>query len=66
MDLNGMSKKVDQISKIIIIVWNTNIVDVQLRAYNSDILRTDCIKDLGVFLDSAFFFHQDVDYFLMP
>jgi hypothetical protein len=29
---------------------------------NSDILCTDCIKDLGDFLDSKLYFHQYADY----
>lgn len=37
--------------------WN-----YQYRLGNSFILRTDCIKDLGIYLDSKLHFHQHVDH----
>jgi hypothetical protein len=37
-------------------------LNYQYRTGNSPILRADCIKDLGVYIDSKLHFHQHVDF----
>jgi hypothetical protein len=51
-----LAKHVTSFSKI------SNISIFNYILYNYGILRTDCIKYLGVFLDSKLSFHQQVDY----
>jgi hypothetical protein len=40
----------------------TTVLNYQYRLGNSPILRADCIKDLGVYIDSKLHFHQHVDF----
>jgi hypothetical protein len=40
----------------------TNVSNYQYRLGTSFILRTDCIKDLGVYVDRKLYFHQHVDF----
>jgi hypothetical protein len=35
---------------------------LKYKLRDSYITRTDCIKDLGVFIDSKLYFHSHVDY----
>jgi hypothetical protein len=51
-------------SKIRVIAFTrkTNVLNYQYRLGNSFILRTDCIKDLGVYTDCKLHFHRRVDY----
>jgi hypothetical protein len=51
------------LSKIRVISFSskTTVLNYQYRLGNSPILRSDCIKDLGVHIDSKLHFHQDVD-----
>jgi hypothetical protein len=52
------------LSKIRVISFSrkTTVLNYQYRLGNSPILRTDCIKDLGVHIDSKLHFHQHVDF----
>jgi hypothetical protein len=40
----------------------TNTLLLKYKLGDSYIIRTDCIKDLGVFIDSKLYFHSHVDY----
>jgi hypothetical protein len=48
--------------RVISFTRKTNVSDYQYRLGNSFILRTVCIKDLGVYIDCKLHFHQHVDY----
>jgi hypothetical protein len=52
------------LSKIRVISFSskTTVLNYQYRLGNSPILRADCIKDLGVHIDSKLHFHQHVDF----
>jgi hypothetical protein len=52
-------------SKIEVISFTrkTNVLNYQYRLRNSFVLRTDCIKDLGVHIDCKLHFHHHVDFF---
>jgi hypothetical protein len=52
------------LSKIRVISFSrkTTALNYQYRLGNSFILRTDCIKDLGVHIDSKLHFHQHVHF----
>jgi hypothetical protein len=40
----------------------TNTLLLKYKLGDFYITRTDCIKDLGVFIDSKLYFHSHVDY----
>jgi hypothetical protein len=48
--------------KFISFARKTNDLNYQYRLGNSFILRTDCIKDLGVHTDCKLHFHHHVDF----
>jgi hypothetical protein len=48
--------------RIISFTRKSNVLNYQYRLGNSFILRTDCIKDLGVHIDRKFNFHRHVDF----
>jgi hypothetical protein len=47
---------------IIYFTRKTNSVHFNYNVSNEIILRSDCIKDLGVMLDSKLYFHRHVDF----
>jgi hypothetical protein len=51
--------------RVISFTRRTNVLNCQYRRENSSILRTDCIKDLGVHIDCELHFHRHVDFLLM-
>jgi hypothetical protein len=52
------------IQKTRIIYFTRKVNSVHFNDYvsNEIILRSDCIKDLGVMLDSKLYFHRHVDF----
>jgi hypothetical protein len=51
-----------QKTRIISFTRKTNSVHFNYYVSNAIILRSDCIKDLGVMLDSKLYFHRHVDF----
>jgi hypothetical protein len=51
-----------QKTRIISFTCKTNSVHFNYYVSNEIILRSDCIKDLGVMLDSKLYFHRHVDF----
>jgi hypothetical protein len=48
--------------RIVSFTRKTNVLNYQYRLGNSVILRTDCVKDLGVHIDCKPHFHRHVDF----
>jgi hypothetical protein len=48
--------------RVISFTKKTNSLNYQYSLGNSFILRTDCIRDLGVYIDCKLYFHQHVDH----
>jgi hypothetical protein len=51
-----------QKTRIIYLTRKTNSAHVNYYVSNVIILRSDCIKDLGVMLDSKLHFHRHIDF----
>jgi hypothetical protein len=56
MELNVQKTKITSFSR------KTNSIRFNYYVSGISILRTDCMKDLGVMLDSKLYFHSHVDY----
>jgi hypothetical protein len=47
---------------VLLFFRKSNMLTFKYVLHNSDILSKDCIKDLGVFLESNVYFHQHASY----
>jgi hypothetical protein len=51
--------------RVISFTSKPNVLNYQYRRGNYFILRTDCIKDLGIYIDCKLHFHHHVDFFIL-